>query len=355
MDIKLQRKAMKRIMLSISLLKGVNFYPLLFLIMIIGKSCGGDKTTTYKISEKSYDFQKIKDINKVHSMLNHFSAEYIDKELHLFFFSDSTSLYDFNIYENVLNVKHLRNFHVEANDVIGYEQNNLFLMRHNDLLKYNLITDSITMIKENIFDKGEFAIYHLYAPSLKVIEKDLYVNYGKRNDILIDEFSVKRISNSGIEKILPYPKQYADKYIHYNEVNFVKNNNTYYYTIAGLGYLGRYFNNKSDFKALKNSEQYKLYDTSKMTDMVYLKNYTEETLHNHRLFYIEGKIINMIKFHKDEKWKFRLDLYNSETLDFIESIDLPDDIEFNSKMIGSSSNAIYLVNPVKNKVYEISF
>lgn len=277
---------------------------------------------------------------------------YFDKQSFMYSIITKSKYYSFDLTNNTSKSYNLpNNININNASIIKNKKDYFLFFENNSIIKYDFSKNSIDTLHTKILKNDEFIINTFYRKNLILNEDTLMINYGKKKGIsYIDNYSLKLITNKNITSLLKYPDYFHTNYIHYNGLIEVKHKENFFYTYQTSTYISKFNSKTKEYKEVKlnNYEEYPLFDTLKMKDMLYIYNYTYQTSQNQNIFYSNDKIILLVQkpFKNDNEvqWENYLYLYSTD-LDFINKFKIKEKI--NIKNLICINGIIYYLD-VKN-------
>lgn len=199
-----------------------------------------------------------------------------------------------------------------------------------------------------------FIISSLYEPKINKFGDLFYLQLGLKSNKLnyTDENIFLFFNSDTIFKLLQYPAEYNTVYQHYSEVASAFNNNYAYYIPATTNKLYRANLKNNKIETILLDGKYIEFDTTKYTDILYVKKYTESTFYNFKII-STSKYIYLIRRTNIKDGKYKL-----EVLAFNNKLELIDRLIFNDKIditnVGQFNDNIFFLNIINSKLIKCS-
>ena len=192
----------------------------------------------------------------------------------------------------------------------------------------------------------------LYSPPITKFNGEYFIQLGDLSDTL--NYSggdiLLKVKNEGCEQIINYPNVFKREYIHYTDAELIFTEEKVFYTFPTLNKLYSY-----NFADGLYSEvdipggNYLKFDEDKITDMLYINDYSLETCYNVNLYYVDGFIVLL---RRDKPKSHKLVVFD-KNLEFKKEISLDHFVHFYD--IYSDNDELHFFVPGKTKLVSYDF
>ncbi len=293
--------------------------PVIFLCLFSCKYSVYTENKLFKITEKPINTSGIIEYKKNIDYSNRFgyvaigANQYltnITKDQHLIM----CNLADGKVITHELNVD-LPSSRIEAT---YYDNDALYFIKKKSIFRFNYEKKTTDSLFEIPLSGSEFIIHNMYATALFKYKDKFYVQYGNASMYnRIDTSSVLIFDRLNSEKKFIYPFHFSQYYVHYNDICISRNHDTFYYTFATYPEIYRATKDERYYKSvLFDSVGFLKYDTSRMTDMKYIYDYTMATVYNIKLLAASKYIFLIQRIPHSNIGNFKLIVFN-HNLDII--------------------------------------
>lgn len=240
-------------------------------------------------------------------------------------------------------------------DIIGtyFGNDTIGLITQDTFYLYNIFGKYLDKYKSPL-TYDNFIISSLYEQKIKKFNNYFYLQLGlKSNKLNYTDKNIFLFFNKDTTfNLLQYPSEYNSIYQQYSEIASTFNADFSYYIPATCNKLMSTNLKTLQKDSLTLNGKYIQFDTTRYTDILYIKNYTESTYYNYRIINT-NKYIYLIRRTNIKRGKYKL-----EILAFDKKLKLIDKIIFKDKIditnIVQFNNKIYLLNLSESKLIECS-
>lgn len=324
-------------------------------LIIIYISCKQPKESIYSIQTSNINSSNLRKLQKKLSYPNGFDLKKINGDYILINLAKDNSVLFFNL--NTGNLKRivLNDLSgLEIVDAVNYDTNSISLISNGIMFYENFANPSKNYSFKIPFNQNEYIIHNVYSPNLKRFENYYYVQYGKDNAYnYVDTNCIVFFNKATSIKKFNYPKDYFTHYIQYTDLCLTHFDNDFFYipTTGDTIFKVNYYTN-AERKIALHQKGYIAFDTTKLRDMKYISDYTEQTTYNIKLLCSDKYLFLIQQYYENKKDKFKL-LILDHNLNLIQNLNISHEIQRN--FIFSLNNKLVFIDAKTNKLYEYSF
>lgn len=290
-------------------------YILFLLSIIVFSSCSEQDRPTFPINEFPINTQAIVDHKNEISYTNRFALREQGNDYILINMTKTGAILLFNL--NKGTVKRIEvPTELSEVDAVSYEIDSCQFVVGDTLYNLNYADTSIDTLLNLPYSAQNFIVHNLYAENLLKYKNLYYVQLG-------DESGHNRLAQEGLVffnrdtsfNFISTPTEMRQNYIHYNEMCIDNIGESFYYIYATTPYLHRADLNKNQDTAVAlGASGFISFDTTRLTDMRYIYDYTHETTYNVKLLCSDKHIYLIQRIQMNGKARFILFTYNKDLI-----------------------------------------
>jgi hypothetical protein len=175
---------------------------------------------------------------------------------------------------------------------IKYDYDFCHFVNGNVLYRFDYSTHAVDSLTKLPLTQRDFIISNIYKESLHSFGEYFFVQYGTEGMANnLSEESLLFFNRDTSFRSLRTPKELMGRYIHYTDIciDSLKDDLFYVFATSPQIYKTNFVDGR-DSSALVGKEEFIFYDTTRLTDMKYLVDYTFETAYNLALHCIGGYV-----------------------------------------------------------------
>lgn len=229
--------------------------------------------------------------------------------------------------------------------------------RSNTLLKIDFDKKSELLLAKNVLHKSKYFLPGFYSQtSINKIGNGLYIvpigdsedrfNFSGKYMFTIIESSA--LEDDSHKYLIEYPEEFNDKYIHYSYFCHLFRERNIYYVFPTIDKIFRYnmIDSTYDQSVIPNGK-YLDYDTTEMTNMLYLHDYTNKTVYNINIYGLDDYIVVL---QRTDKQKYCFLIYDYD-LNYLGRYKLNGTHYY--QLIFSEANSLYCPIPHLHQILKI--
>ncbi|TXH58868.1 MAG: hypothetical protein E6Q89_02825 [Bacteroidia bacterium] len=314
-------------------------------------SCSeNDINKNYKLKEYQINTKAIIELKNEINYSNRFELKKIGDDRILFNLSKSGNILMFNLEKGTV-TKIETNIINKDVDAVKYESDNCQFIYNNILYNFNYQNKSIDSILKVPFTSKEFIIHNLYSENLFKYNSFYYLQYGNENSYnRIADYGLLFFNKDSSFKFIKSPDELKKYYIHYNDMCVDNIDSIFYYTYATTPFLHKVnLITQTDTSTILKDSYFIPFDTTKMTDMRYIYDYTNETTYNVKLLCSKSNIYIIQRYLKNNTTNFKLYQYD-KNLNLVSEFIINHTVDPN--YIFLENNKLNFISLKDKKIYE---
>lgn len=323
------------------------------LILVLLFSCKNNKESNFTILEYSINTDKILEFKKDLDYTNRFGLKIINKKKVLINLSKKKNFLLFNLNDSSVQEVQtkLQDYDIDA---VKYDTDNSNVIIKNNLYKFSYLNKTFDSIRNIQLDKNEFIIHNLYCETLFKFKDFYFLQYGDENKYnRLDDKALLFFNKDSSFKEINTPKELKHGYIHYNDICIDAVDNNLYYTYATIPTIYKYdIANKIENSSKIENSNYILFDTTKLTDMKYIYDYSYETTYNIKLLSDNTRVFLIQRYQKDKINYYNLIVFDKD-LKLISKSKISHTVDPN--FIFLADNKLNFLTIKDKKIYEYNF
>lgn len=331
---------------------------LLSMIIVLSATFGCIKKSKifFRLSARTENFSQLKKLNKAIDYTKDISVQSIHDSIFIYFTDKNKQLLKYSLTENRMDTISLKIGCSEEDMTITVVDQIAYYRCGRQMHFIDLKTQNFNTINSCPFENCYF-IPCMHDRSISTtFDQSIIYQVGNSDKFnYIDSFIfLKNGETAHSKKLGRYPEYFLKKYVHY--LSFIRTvEDSFLFYLNVLDNKIYKLNHCTD-EPIRMSESFGKdivdYDTSRLTDMMYLKNYSEQVPFNIRLIKLEKYLVLLrLMPHKDDS-EYRLLIFNND-LKLLSNTRINHPV--NSRLIYNNSKNITFLDPPNNQAYEYLF
>lgn len=310
----------------------------------------------FRLKTRTENFSQLKNLTKSIDYSKDISVLSIHDSVFVYFTDKNKKLIKYSLTENRIDTVPLKVDCMEEDMTIMVIDQIVYLRCGTLMHILDLKTQMSKKINSCPFENCYFIpCMHDRSISATFDHSFIYQVGNSNNFNYIDSFIFLKYEDAGkFNKIVKYPDYFSKKYVHYlSFIRTVEDSFLYYLNVLDnkIYKLNHCSNEPIGISEIFGKDIVD-YDTSRLTDMMYLKNYSEQVPFNIRLIKLEKYLVLLRLLPHKNNSEYRLLIFNND-LKLLSNTRINHPV--NSRLIYSLHNNLTFLDPPNNLAYEYLF
>lgn len=327
----------------------------MFLIILL-ISCHNDfKKKDYAVNIFNIKSNDIRKLQKKLSYPNGFELKKINNRYTLINLSKDNKILFFNLNSGSSESFSFRELKdLSTIDAVRYDTNSITIIAGGILFHKDFNDSAEDYFCKTPLGADEYIIHNVYSPNLRKFNDYYFIQYGENNTYnYIDTTCLIFFNCKDFTKKFYYPKNYFTHYIQYTDLCIDNRLNDFFYIpTTGDTLFKANFETNAESKVALHQSGYLLFDTTRLRDMKYISDYTEQTTYNIKLLCSNKYLFLIQQYYNNNAPKFRMFVFNYN-LELVESFNIDHNVE--KSFIFFLEPYLLFVDIKENRLYEYTF
>jgi hypothetical protein len=304
----------------------------------------------YIINETSVNTSKLVLFDKELDYQNRFALKIVNDNKVLFNLSKKKQFLLFDLIKGSVDTISTNLNDVQI-DAVKYNSTNSVIAIKNNFFWFDYSKKKLELLGEIKMDKDDFIIHNLYSEAMYQNNNFYFLQCGNANTYnRLSENAFLFFNKDTSFKAIPTASETKENYIHYNDICIDFLENDYYYSYATIPKIYKYDAVKGRVESSSiESSGYLNFDTTKLTDVKYIFDYTTATTYNVKLLTVGSKIVLVQRSRKNEEYYYSLFIFD-KTLKLLSKSKIEHNVDVN--FIFSCDNKLIFLTTKDKKMYE---